>query len=85
MKNIKYIIFGILIIAIAFVGYTQITEMNETIKVLEDEVAELNYQVDGDSIWSGLRKRVQILENESLYYQNNVDYIMWDLYKLERE
>ena len=59
--------------------------MNETIKVLEDEVAELNYQVDGDSIWSGLRKRVQILENESLYYQNNVDYIMWDLYKLERE
>ena len=85
MKNIKDIILGIIIIAIAFVGYTQITEMNKTIKVLEDEVAELNFQVDGDSIFSGLYKRVQKLENESLYYQNNVDYIMLDLYNLERE
>jgi hypothetical protein len=82
MKNIKDIILGIIIIAIAFVGYTQITEMNGTIKVLEDEVAELRYEVygDGESIGSGLSQRMIILETKFRPYATNVDWIMMDLY-----
>ena len=64
MKNLKYIIFGVLILGIVFVGYIQITEKNKTIALLESRINLLEYKFSGPTgIINSLKRNISDLES----------------------